>query len=83
MDEQAVKALKEYFLEWSGGFPPECEYQITVFIDYASPVGSDPDEVREILTDWMCDPTNCDHITLESMLGDQCITKRAHVEPIG
>jgi hypothetical protein len=70
MDPKTTEFVKADFLSWSGGFPPESDYQITVYIDYVGPVGTDPDEVREFLTDWMCDPTNCDHMTAESMRMD-------------
>jgi hypothetical protein len=49
MDKQA---LAKDFMEWSGGFPPESDHQITVYLDYALPAGFDRQEANEFLTDW-------------------------------
>jgi hypothetical protein len=43
-----IQELKEHFLKWSGGLPPESDYQITVYIDYAAEV-KDEELVREVL----------------------------------
>jgi len=54
MDTKTARALKERFLDWSGGCPPDSEHEITVYIDYVH--GSDADdanEVRKMLRDWM------------------------------
>lgn len=56
MDEQTINAIKEDFSTWSGGFPPESDAQITVYIDYASSKDWDDDKVRELLRDWMQEP---------------------------
>jgi len=48
-----LDALWTHFYSWSGGFAPESEYQITVYLDYAK-VSDYPDDVlRRILTKWM------------------------------
>ncbi len=52
-DPTDLNAIKEDFLEWSGGTPPESDYQITVYIDYTAPIGSDPDAVRKMLREFM------------------------------
>ncbi len=44
--------LEKDFESWSGGFPPESEYQITVYVDYASPFQSRDEDVRGYLVDW-------------------------------
>ncbi len=54
MDEQMSKTIKGRFLEWSGGFAPESDYQITVYIDYALSIEDDPEAVRKLLREWMC-----------------------------
>jgi len=43
-------------LVWSGGFPPESDAQITVFVETAIPADADPDVVRQILAAWMNEP---------------------------
>ncbi len=53
MDTVALTALKKDFAEWSGGFPPDSLEQITVYIDYTLPVGTNPDEARQSLIGWM------------------------------
>ncbi len=45
--------LREDFLDWSGGFPPESEQQIDVYVEHRSPVDMDNAEVTQILTDWL------------------------------
>ncbi len=47
-----LEALKKNFREWSGGFPPESDHQITVYCDYAASSKWDKNEVREALDDW-------------------------------
>jgi hypothetical protein len=44
--------LEEDFETWSGGFPPEPEYQVIVYVDYANPFPDREQEVRGYLTDW-------------------------------
>jgi len=39
----------------SGGFEPESEYQIVVYVDYARDSTLDRDEVLRFLKDWMND----------------------------
>lgn len=56
MDEQTIKAIREDFFTWSGGFPPESDAQVTVYIDYASSKDWDDNEVRAMLRDWMQEP---------------------------
>ena len=53
MTDDQIRELKKHFREWSGGWPPESDYQITVYVDYASNVNWDDEEVREALRDWM------------------------------
>jgi hypothetical protein len=54
MDTQAANAIKRAFREWSAGFPPESDYQIAVFIDYALPTDINAEQARHLLRTWMC-----------------------------
>ena len=58
MDSQTANTIRADFGEWSGGFPPESKYQITVYIDYAGSSDMDPEEVRRVLTAWMFEDGN-------------------------
>ena len=64
MDEKTAKRIKKHFWLWSGGFPPESNDQISVYLDGAIP--SDiavPDaELWELLQTWMNEdePTSAD-----------------------
>jgi hypothetical protein len=54
MYTKTVEAVREDFLEWSGGFPPDSEQMIFIFMEYA--LSSDVDDcerVRQMLRDWM------------------------------
>jgi len=53
MTKTQIEELKRHFLEWSGGFEPDSEHQITVYVDYARDSALDPEEVRRALEDWM------------------------------
>jgi hypothetical protein len=44
--------LEEDFETWSGGFPPESDYQVIVYVDYANPFPDREQEVRDYLMDW-------------------------------
>jgi phosphoenolpyruvate-protein kinase (PTS system EI component) len=48
-----IGALRADFLAWSGGFFPESEAQITVYVDYALAVNVDAVTARRLLQDWM------------------------------
>ena len=53
MKGTAVRHLIWDFLEWSGGSPPESEFQITVYADYACPQNVDSTRAWQILNIWM------------------------------
>ncbi len=54
MDANTANAVKEDFLAWSGGFPPESEQQIFVYMEYAYGAdAADADEARKMLRQWM------------------------------
>jgi len=46
-------SVREDFLTWSGGFPPESDAQIAVFVETAIPSDADPEVVRQFLAAWM------------------------------
>jgi hypothetical protein len=52
MTEEKWRELEEDFRTWSGGFPPESEFQIIVYIDYANPFPDREQKVKEYLMDW-------------------------------
>ncbi|HET6248169.1 MAG TPA: hypothetical protein VFE47_10770 [Tepidisphaeraceae bacterium] len=58
MTQSQIESLKAHFLEWSGGFEPESEHQITVYVDYAANCNLDRDDVRRILEEWLFDDQN-------------------------
>jgi hypothetical protein len=53
---QNSDSIREDFLAWSGGFPPESEAQISSYVKTAMPADADPVAVRQLLTAWMNDP---------------------------
>ena len=55
MDEQTAKEIKRDFWIWSGGFPPDSDDQIYVYIDAAAPVdaGAPDAELWDLLRSWM------------------------------
>lgn len=52
------KWIKADFEEWSGGFPPESYYQITVYVENTMPADADEAAVRKFILQWMNDPEN-------------------------
>jgi hypothetical protein len=55
METQAAKAIREDFLTWSGGFPPESDQQIWVYVEAARPSDTPAEEVTRLLLDWMAE----------------------------
>jgi len=53
VQEQLARAIEQDFLEWSGGFPPDSEEQIFVYVETSSPIDTDSQEVSELLRTWM------------------------------
>jgi hypothetical protein len=53
MTADQLDKLKEDFLTWSGGWPPESEDQITVYVDYAMNTSLNESEVRWALRELM------------------------------
>ncbi len=56
MDTNTVEMVKNDFRAWSGGFPPDSEMEIFVYMEHAfGQVDTDADEARELLRGWMRD----------------------------
>jgi hypothetical protein len=55
MTSEQIEAVKRHFLVWSGGFEPESEHQIIVYVDYARDSELDRDEVYDVLMEWIQD----------------------------
>jgi hypothetical protein len=54
MDKARLDAIKDDFLTWSGGFPPDSEQHIFIYLEYAYDANAgDEDEVRKMLRVWM------------------------------
>lgn len=53
MWKDTTELLKKDFAAWGGGGPPESEYQITVYLDYAMSTNMDRQHARDILWSWM------------------------------
>jgi hypothetical protein len=53
MNEQCIRSLKEDFLEWSGGTPPDSEEQIFIYLEFAGPSNVEDDFTRKVLREWM------------------------------
>jgi hypothetical protein len=53
MDERIAREIRESFLEWSGGFPPDSKEQVYVYVDaVGQPEVSDAD-LWIVLQEWM------------------------------
>jgi hypothetical protein len=53
MDRILSKAKRADFETWSGGFPPESDEQIFLYIEMARPIETVEVDVAEILRTWM------------------------------
>jgi hypothetical protein len=53
MNSAAIRRLARDFLEWNGKMPPDSEHAVTVYIDYACPVGINPSEAWQVLNQWL------------------------------
>jgi len=53
MDQDSEAAIRSDFEDWSGGFPPESDQQIFVYVTTASSKEWDDNIVLEILRTWM------------------------------
>lgn len=54
MDAKSKEAIKKHYRTWSGGYAPDSEQEIFVYMECVH--GSDRDdsnEVRQLLRDWM------------------------------
>jgi hypothetical protein len=53
MDAKTARDVIEDFRTWSGGFPPDSEQEIFVYVEYARDERLDAVEVTRLLRDWM------------------------------
>jgi hypothetical protein len=53
LDEKTAEQIKDDFLCWSGGLPPESELEISTFVEYARDVQLDAPDVAKVLRDWL------------------------------
>jgi hypothetical protein len=60
MDKETAMAIRQDFLVWSGGFPPESDQQIWVYVEAARPVETDHEEVATFLMAWMREEASAD-----------------------
>lgn len=58
MQQTKADRLMDDFLSWSGGFPPDSDQQIFVYIETSCPEHFGADFARTILKDWMTSTKN-------------------------
>jgi hypothetical protein len=52
MTTDEIQEVMTHYREWSGGFPPDAEEQIFIYMEYARLTNIDEDETREFLREW-------------------------------
>jgi hypothetical protein len=55
MTDHQLAALKADYLEWTGGFVPEAEDDISAYISAAMPIDFDDRAVAEALKGWLAE----------------------------
>ena len=55
MRQSMIDDLKDDYLQWTGGFTPDTDNEISVYLESARPADTDPGEARSILRRWMND----------------------------
>ncbi len=53
MDQKLEQAIRNDFSVWSGGFPPESEQQVWVYVETARAADTDAVTVTRLLLDWI------------------------------
>lgn len=53
MENETFQAIKQDFMDWSGGFPPDSDHEMSVYIETASPSGSNDMDLWALLRRWM------------------------------
>lgn len=53
MDAKILQKLKEHYESWSGGWPPEDDRDVFIYVEYARLSEWDADDVRTELRNWM------------------------------
>ncbi len=61
MDELKAIEIKRDFCVWSGGFPPESDWQISVYIETAKSIDLPDEELRHFLQAWLTEDWPCEH----------------------
>ena len=54
MNDEMTRVIRAHFESWSGGFPPDSEMEIFVYVEYAREV-KDADLARTFLRAWMAE----------------------------
>jgi len=62
MDQILEAAIRADFETWSGGFPPESEQQIFVYVTTALSKNWDDNMVLELLRSWMAAEESAEHV---------------------
>lgn len=52
MNEAMAQTIKAHYLEWSGGSPPECDFEIFTYVEAACPFEVEEHELFRLLDDW-------------------------------
>jgi hypothetical protein len=53
MSDSELQSLKADFLEWTGGFDPESEEDISAYVETSMPFDLDPNAACAALREWM------------------------------
>jgi hypothetical protein len=53
MNANQLRAIREDFVVWSGGFPPDSDHEIFAYIEAAMPFNCGHEDARMMLKAWM------------------------------
>ncbi len=53
MTSEEIQKLMAHFESWSGGFSPDSEQEIFIYVEYAHDSDADSSEVTQFLREWM------------------------------
>ena len=53
MDQAEEQRIREDFITWSGGFPPESNEEIAMYVEVARPFDTAAGDVSRLLKQWM------------------------------
>ena len=60
MNYEDRRRIRRDYLEWSGGFPPETQEDVQLYVEVASSRDDDDADVIQVLNEWMNAPDSCD-----------------------